>query len=156
MWITDTSTFLAHDLVANIWTTGHQSQAKMTFTLFITVGKLYAKRHHLLNRISGQWAVPLAFLISSKICSLASEATWDNEGNKAVVIEAEDLDSFGPSDCREWNGLGSWRKWDDEFIAPATSLPPGSGLQLGQLVIMPGSLVTTSCVWYEKLGGQIR
>ena len=81
MWITDTSTFLVHHLVANIWTTEHQSQAKMTFTLFITVGKLHAGRHHLLNKISGQWAVPLAFLISSKICSLASEATWDDEGN---------------------------------------------------------------------------
>ena len=24
--------------------------------------------------------------------------------------------------------MGCWRKWDDEFIAPATSLPPGSWL----------------------------
>ena len=37
------STLLACHLVANIWKMGHQSQAKMTFTLFITVGKQYTE-----------------------------------------------------------------------------------------------------------------
>ena len=81
MWITDPSTFLACHLLANIWTTGQQSQAKMTFTFFITVGKQCAERHHLPNRISSWWSVSLALVTSSKICSLASEATWDNKGN---------------------------------------------------------------------------
>ena len=43
--------------------------------------KEYTKRHDFPNRISGQWAVFLALFISSKIWSLASEATWDDEGN---------------------------------------------------------------------------
>ena len=37
------STLLARHQVANIWKKGHQIQAKMTFTLFITVGKQYTE-----------------------------------------------------------------------------------------------------------------
>ena len=126
------STLLARHLVANIWKMGHQSQAKMTFTLFITVGKQYTERHHLPNRISGQWGVSLALLISVKSVPWPqkpheiTKETWGSDDLRRDLVWY--LFSFGPSDCREWNGVGWWREWDDEFIVPATSLPRGSQL----------------------------
>ena len=126
------STLLARHLVANIWKVGHQSQAKMTFTLFITVGKKYTERHHLPNRISGQWGVSLALLISVKSVPWPqkpheiTKETWGSDDLRRDLVWY--LFSFGPSDCREWNGVGWWREWDDEFIVPATSLPRGSQL----------------------------
>ena len=125
-------TFLPRHLVANIWKNGAPDPSQNDFYFIHSSGEAVYWE----TSPPKQTLWPMGCLSSftqvksvpwlQEPCKITKE-TWGSGDLRRDLVWY--LFWFGPSDCREWNGVGWWRKWDDEFIASATSLPPGSRLQ---------------------------